>query len=140
MSFTVLGFDFGLKKMGIAIGQTITRTASPVEIIQVQNGEISVSVLNKLISTWHPQALIVGIPLNMDDTISPLAERAELFAQFLEEQTKLPVYRVDERLSTRGARYEVKEMMERTNTKRKDHRVDAFAACLIVESWLQHQQ
>lgn len=135
-SSSVLGFDFGLKKIGVAVGQTITRTASPVGIIAVKNGALSVTELNKLLKTWKPDALVVGIPLNMDGTESLLSQKAEHFAQFLEQTSMLTVYRVDERLSTRGARYELQKMDEYTGIKRRDYRVDAFAACLIVEAWL----
>lgn len=135
---SVLGFDFGLKKIGIATGQTITKTASPIGIIRVENGELPLVELNKLLKIWKPDALVVGIPLNMDDTLSPISLSAEEFAKNLELTTNLPVYRVDERLSTRNARYELEALEERTKVKRKDHRLDAFAACLIIETWLQN--
>ena len=136
-ALTVLCFDFGLRKVGVAVGQTITKTASPVGIVRVQDGELSSPDLTKLLQTWRPNALIVGIPFNMDGSRSPLCERAEAFAQSLEIRSGLPVYRVDERLTTRSARYELTEIHERTATKTKTQRLDAFAACLITETWLQ---
>lgn len=133
-----LGFDFGLKKVGVAVGQSITQTASPVEIIKVLDGELPDTALAKLIKDWQPDVIIVGIPLNMDGTTSIISERAEAFAKSIETRCKIPVYRVDERLSTRNAHYEIEQMTELTKVKRKDHRVDAFAACLIIETWLQY--
>ncbi len=135
-SLTALGFDFGLKKIGVAIGQTITGTASPVGIIQVHHGELPDMELNKLLTTWHPDVLIVGIPFNMDGSISPLVKLAEHFALSLEARCSLPVYRVDERLSTRNARYELEAMAAQSGVKNKPQRLDAFAACLIIETWL----
>jgi len=136
-SLTVLGFDFGLKKMGIAVGQTITQTASPIEIIRVQNGELPKAQLSRLLSTWKPNAIVIGIPLNMDGTVSAISEYAETFAKFLETESQLPVHRVDERLTTKNARYELDMIRERTNSKQKEQLLDAMAACLIVESWLK---
>ncbi len=140
MITTVLGFDFGLKKMGVAVGQNITETASPVEVISVHDGELPDTILAKLIKTWQPTVIVIGIPLNMDGTVSPIAERAEAFAKSVEARCNIPVYRVDERLSTRNARYELQEMAERLQQKSKAKRMDAFAACLIVEMWLKHGQ
>lgn len=137
--YSVLGFDFGLKKIGIAVGQSVTGTASPIKIIRADNGDFPQSELKQLLQTWKPQALIVGIPLNMDDSPSKITIAAEAFAQHLEALTQLPVYRVDERLTTRGARYELEDVLNKTKAKRKDYRLDAFAACLIVEIWLQEQ-
>lgn len=136
-SLTVLGFDFGLKKIGIATGQTITRTASPLEIIRVERGEILDQDLFRLLKTWRPQALIVGMPQNMDGSPSPLTEIIQKFAHSLQTRAQLPVYFVDERLTTRTARYELEAIATQTKTKQKNKRLDAFAACLIVEIWLQ---
>ena len=135
---TVLGFDFGLKKIGVAAGQSITQTASPVEIVRVENGELPEAHLQKLLQTWRPNALIVGIPLNMDDSTSFISDSAEAFAKLLEARSHLPVHRVDERLTTRHAKYELQEIADRLGKKNKAKRVDAFAACLIVETWLRH--
>ncbi len=132
-ALTVLGFDFGLKKTGIAVGQTVTQTASPVEIIRMP---LSVEKLKALLKTWKPNALIVGIPLNMNGTEGSITQPAENFAKFLESESKLPVYRVDERLTTKNARYELAFIEEHSKHKTKARRLDAFAACLIVETWL----
>lgn len=135
--FSVIGFDFGFKKIGVAVGQSITGTASPIGIFRVEEGIFPIAELKKLLQTWKPQALIVGIPLNMDGTPGSVTLPAGNFAERLEAETGLPVYRVDERLTSRSARYELEELIEKTKAKRKDYRVDAFAACLIVETWLQ---
>lgn len=136
---TLLGFDFGLKKIGVAVGQTITATASPVGIIRVQNGQLPEQDLQKFIITWKPSALIVGIPLNMDGTPSLLTAHAEKFAQSLETRCALEVHRIDERLTSRSAWYELEEISERTRSKFKPKKLDAFAACLIIETWFASQ-
>lgn len=64
----LLGFDFGMKRIGVAVGQTVTKTARPLTVIQAAQGIPQWDALSKLIKTWQPDALVVGIPLNMDGT------------------------------------------------------------------------
>lgn len=134
---TILGFDFGLRRIGVAVGQRFTGTASPVTTLLADNGEPNWQEVTKLISTWRPQALLVGMPLNMDGSVSEMAKRAEIFAQALEAHTKLTVFRVDERLSTFEAKNEFMRIRGQTGMK-KGQKVDAFAAVLLIETWFQH--
>lgn len=131
----VLGFDFGLKRIGVAVGQKLTRTASPVGIVLAQQGEPNWKEVKKIIAEWRPDALLVGLPLNMDDTLSPMAERAQQFAKALEEHCQLPVICVDERLSTFEAKSEFMRIHGLEGIRR-GQRVDPFAAVILVESWL----
>lgn len=133
---TLLGVDFGLKKIGLAIGQTITKTASPIGILKAQQGHASSEAVKKIIANWHPDAIVIGIPLNMNDTPSPIAAPAEAFAKWLEAETQLPVFRADERLTTKAARYELAELARANHSKRSSAPVDAYAAVLILEAWL----
>jgi len=100
----LLGFDFGMKRIGVAVGQTVTKTARALTTLQAKQGIPPWELLGKLIKTWQPDALIVGIPLNMDGTRQRLTEAAQQFADSLEERYSLPVYGIDERLSTKDAR------------------------------------
>jgi putative holliday junction resolvase len=134
---TILGFDFGLRRIGVAIGQKFTGTASPVTTLLANDGIPDWSEIKKLINTWRPQALLVGIPLNMDDSISEMAKRAEAFAKSLEERFDFPVLRIDERLSTFEAKNEFMRVRGQTGMK-KGQKVDAFAAVLLIENWLQN--
>lgn len=132
---TLMGFDFGLKRIGVAFGQAITQSASPLVTLPAQNGIPNWEVLKKWIAEWQPKALVVGIPLLMDDREQPLTHLARKFANRLAAQTRLPVYHVDERLTTRAVR---QELSERSDLKSFNHqKVDALAACLLVESWYQ---
>ncbi len=131
---TVFGFDFGVKKIGIAVGQTVTRTASPLAIVKTKNGEPPWDEIQKLIQQWKPMALIVGRPLNMDGTIQPLTEMASNFANELKSRYGLSVHEVDERLSTVEARASVFE--EGGYRALKKSSVDSVAAKIILEDWL----
>jgi putative Holliday junction resolvase len=133
---TLLGVDFGLKKIGLAIGQTVTQTASPIGILKARNGTASANDLKKIINTWRPEAIVIGIPLNMNDSPSPIAAPAEAFAQWLETETQLPVFRADERLTTKAARYELADLSRITHSRHSTAPVDAYAAVLILEAWL----
>jgi len=129
----VVGFDFGLRRIGLAVGQAITKTATPLPSLIAQQGVPNWQQVKKVIQDWQPQALLVGIPLLMDDKEQPLTHQAREFAKSL-EQFNLPVYEVDERLSTREARSRLSEVNGFKNMNHK--KVDSLAACIIVETWL----
>ena len=123
--------------MGIAVGQTITGTASPLSVIKARQGVPDWDQLEAIIRQWKPDTLIVGMPYNMDGTDNDMTEKAEIFKTQLEKRFNLPCHGMDERLSTREARYISKENAEASGKKfdgRED--VDSLAAQLILESWL----
>jgi len=131
----VLGFDFGLKHIGVASGQTFTRTAQPLTSIAANNGIPNWDHIADLIKTWKPNALIVGIPLNMDGTEQPITHAARKFLRELEQRFLLPVYAIDERLSTVEARARLFEKGGHKALNKKA--IDSVSAQLIVEGWLQ---
>lgn len=144
---TVLGFDFGMKHIGVAVGQTITHTAKPLTSLKARDGEPNWDEVHNLILDWHPDALIVGIPLNMDGTEQPMTLAAQDFKNHLQEKTKLPVFEVDERLSSYEAmdrlqnKHKRKSFQERKQLNRSIRKqvitdLNAMAAAVIVEQWL----
>lgn len=132
--FSVLGFDFGSKRIGLATGQSLTGTASPIGSINARDGIPDWEELGKMIAQWQPDALVVGIPLNMDGTVSEMAMRARKFANRLHARFNLPCFLMDERLSSREAK-DIHRARGGSSHYRSDP-VDALAAQLIVESWL----
>ena len=132
---TVLGFDYGSKKIGIAVGQTITKTASGVETLQNINNKPDWDKIKNIIADWQPQALLIGIPYNMDDTEQPLTIAAKKFSRQLENSFKLPIYLVDERLSTRESWHRLKEHSANQSYKKKREKIDQVSATLIIETW-----
>ncbi|MCX7121575.1 MAG: Holliday junction resolvase RuvX [Gammaproteobacteria bacterium] len=129
----ILGFDFGLKNIGVAVGQTITQSANPLAVLKAKNGAPHWDDIKKLIIEWGVDALVVGLPIRMDGTDQPITHRARAFAVLLQKHFQLPVYFSDERLTTVAA----KEMMHATvkGAARFD-RADSMSAKLIVESWM----
>ncbi len=135
---TVMAFDFGLKRIGVAFGQSVTNTASPVGTFVAKDGIPDWSLIVKCIAEWRPQVLVVGIPFLMDGSEQHITHCARKFLSRLQQQSNLPVHPVDERLTTRAAR---QELSERNEGKIFNHqKVDALAACLIAETWLSDQR
>ena len=132
---TVLGFDFGLKRIGVAVGNTLTGTATPLAVLPAQDGAPDWAQVEALRREWQPARLLVGLPLNMDDSESELSTRARRFANRLNGRLGLPVELVDERLTSFAARGELLAGGQR----RGRPAVDALAAALIIEGWLGRQ-
>lgn len=126
---TYICFDYGEKRIGVAVGQTVTGTATPLETVRVINTKPDWGKITAIIRQWQPQGLIVGLPINMDDSRQPLTEAAEKFARQLNGRYHLPVYRADERLTTFEAR-------DRTG---RSTGLDPVAAQVILESWLREK-
>lgn len=120
-----MGFDYGTHRIGVAIGQRITQTASPLAILKARQGQPNWSEIEALIIEWQPEAFVVGLPLHMDDEPSDLSVQAEKFARRLTGRFNLPHTMVDERLSS----------VEAKNLSAGDA-IDDVAAVLILETYL----
>lgn len=133
----VLGFDFGTRQIGVAVGQAITAQARELCVLKAQDGTPDWNRVEALLREWRPDALVVGLPLNMDGTPSEMSARAERFARRLEGRFNLPVHTHDERLTT----YEAKGQRLRQGQRDgyRERPVDALAAALLLESWLGEQ-
>ena len=131
---TLLGFDFGPAKIGVAVGQTTTGTASPIGTLRAVQKKPDWKGIGRLIDAWRPDGLVVGLPYNMDDSETELAVQARRFSRQLNGRFHLPVYLVDERLTSLEAR-------QRMGRPKHIEQLDAFAAKLILETWLSgHRQ
>ena len=137
---SLLAFDWGEKKIGIAIGQPLTGTASPLPELPAKDGIPNWDDINKLISEWQPDGFVVGIPLNMDDSENEATLRARKFAKRLHGRYGLPWFAVDERLSSFAARKTVAANAQSSGVAPKKGRyVDSIAAVLILETWLANE-
>jgi putative holliday junction resolvase len=124
----VMGFDFGQKKIGIAVGQIITATATPVSIIKAKNGIPDWDEIKNLIEEWKPSLLVIGFPINMDGTESEMSRLSLKFGRKLNGRFNLPFEMMDERLTSFEARQETKEQGEQ---------IDDVAAKIILESFFE---
>jgi len=130
---TLLGFDFGLQRIGVAVGQDITGTATALTTVRSRNGNPDWDMITELIGTWRPDALVVGLPLHADGGESGFTRRVKRFIRQLEDRYKLPVHPMDERLSSYAAVKRVDEGIGEL----KSRGLDAVAAKEILVSWLQ---
>ena len=99
-SGVIFGFDYGTHHIGLAVGQGVTQTASPLTILPAKQGIPNWDTLSKLVLEWSPDRFIVGLPINMDETDSPMSARAIKFARRLSGRFDLPYEMIDERLSS----------------------------------------
>lgn len=132
----ILGFDYGRKRIGIAVGQTLTQTATPLTTLTVKHNKPDWDAIARLIDEWQPSALVVGRPLNMDGSEHEMTQAATRFGNQLMGRYNLPVHRVDERLTSIEAE---QRLAERGGTRGDKGEVDRVAAQLILQSWLNDQ-
>lgn len=134
-NFSILAFDYGLKNIGCAVAQSSIGVASPLKIIRARDGvPKNWNEIRDLVTEWRPQLLVVGNPLNMDDTENEIGQRVKKFCYRLKGRFNLPVELVDERLSTREAK-KIALSCNYQSTNFKKNPVDLIAACLILESY-----
>lgn len=139
---TLLGFDFGLKRIGAAVGQELTRTATALASLKAQDGSPDWEQVAGLIRTWRPDALVVGVPYNMDGTEHGLTHAALRFARRLEGRFRLPVHRVDERLTSVEARNIIAAHGRPPGRRKKSMKteLDSVAAQVILQNWLDQDE
>lgn len=134
---TLLAFDYGLKRIGVAVGQTQTCTASALETVEAR-GAGGLQRIDSLIEEWRPCALVVGLPLAPDGSESDMSRAARNFAETLVERTGLPLFFQDERLTSRAAEAAFAGLRAAGERRRRDAAIkDAMAAKIILENWLQ---
>ena len=129
-----MAFDFGLRQIGMAVGNCLLGTSQPLPIIKAREGVPDWQHLTAVIDEWRPDLLIVGDPLNMDGSPSELGERARKFGRRLHGRLGLPVTMTDERLSSFEAKQNRREQGHQGDFKK--HPVDSYAAELILQTWL----
>ncbi|MDD5578062.1 MAG: Holliday junction resolvase RuvX [Methylobacter sp.] len=132
---TYIGFDFGNKKIGIAVGQTTTSTANSLQTIRSINQSPDWGKISKLIQEWQPAGLVVGISKQADGSDNPITPRMLKFCRQLEGRYQLPVYQQDETLSTFEAKQMLFDEVSVTATKLWEVQ-DQLAAQLILQTWL----
>lgn len=132
---TYLGFDFGHKKIGVAVGQTSTKTASPLTTLRAVKQQPDWQGIQKLITEWQPVGLVVGISRQQDGTDNPVTPQMLKFCRQLQGRFNLPVYQQDETLST----FEAKQLLfdeVNVNATKLWQVQDQLAAQLILQTWL----
>ncbi len=130
---TLCAFDFGTKRIGVAVGQSITKTASPLPALSAKDGIPNWQDIKNIINKWRPEALVVGIPVNQGYENRQLEYAAKKFARRLKHRFKLPVFGVDEHLTSFAAKQALYEYGGEASLRKNS--IDSIAATLILENW-----
>lgn len=134
---TVLGFDAGQRRIGVAVGSAFGAGARPVAVVDVHGGGPDWRQVERLVREWRPDGLVVGDPMTLDGGDQPIRRFAQGFARELASRFRLPVVMVDERNSSQeAARRFAAERAEGRRKRRDAELLDAVAAAVIVERWL----
>ncbi|MEP5567372.1 MAG: Holliday junction resolvase RuvX [Halioglobus sp.] len=132
-----MAFDYGLRQIGVATGNSLLGTTQSLPILKAKDGTPDWQALTALVSEWQPDLLVVGEPLNMDGSASELSVRANKFGRRLQGRLNLPVEMVDERLSSFEAKQQSRERGHRGDYNKDP--IDSLAAELILQTWLSGQ-
>ena len=127
----ILAFDFGTKKIGVAVGQTSTFTSSPLQVISSKDNKVNWNEIIILLDEWKPELIIVGKPLNMDGTDSEIMKEVDRFFLKLKDIYDAKYEYIDERLTT----FEARQILEDRNSL-----VDASAAKILIDNWFEQNK
>ena len=135
---TVLAFDFGEKRIGVATGETLLGSAHPLTVVHAESNDDRFAVIGKLIAEWQPEHLVVGLPTHADGTPHEMTRLATKFGERLVRRFNLPVSYADERLTSLDAEARLRETGR--NSKSAKPLLDAVAAQLILQTWFESAQ
>jgi len=135
---TLIAFDYGTRRIGVAVGQELTASARPLKTLLSVKKQPDWDAISRVIDEWRPDALVVGIPLNMDGSEQEMTHAARRFGARLQGRYGLPVYFADERLTTREASRQMADAGRRMSRGEQGagNPVDAMAAQIILQSYL----
>ncbi|RUO24313.1 Holliday junction resolvase RuvX [Aliidiomarina minuta] len=133
----VLGFDFGTRSIGVAVGQSVTGTASPLAALAAKDGIPDWFQLEKLLQTWQPELCVIGLPLNMDGSEQPLTVRSRKFGNRLHGRFGVAISFQDERLTTVSAKETLFSQGGFKNLSKE--KIDSASACLILEDYFTYR-
>ena len=138
---TVIAFDFGLKRTGVAVGNTLTGSATPECTLISKDEKPDWQGISKLFEIWNPEQLVVGMPTELDDSESPLKKRVERFCNQLNGRYNLPVDQENEQFTSIEAAERLKELRQSGRKKKvTKEEVDKIAATIILEHWMLRTQ
>lgn len=131
---TVLAFDFGIRRIGVAVGEMMLGAARPLTTIAAEANDTRFAAIGKLVEEWRPAALVVGLPLSLDGEAGDMTERCKRFARQLEGRYRLPVELVDERLTSVEAEARLRD--RGLDWRRRKAALDAEAAAILLQDYL----
>jgi putative Holliday junction resolvase len=132
---TLLAFDFGTRRIGVATGESLLGSAHPLTVIHAEANAERLAAIARLIAEWQPVALVVGLPVHVDGTPHEITQLATKFGERLQKRFDLPVFYADERLTSRDAEARLRETGR--NSRSAKPLLDAVAAQLILQTWFE---
>ena len=138
----ILAIDFGLKRLGIAIANTLTKNAEPLQTLHIENTKTIPKALLQLIKEWQPDKLIMGMPYNADGSESKMAKQIRAFALLLSEQCKIPLEYIDESFSSHEASRQLKNLRQSGERKKRVIKgdLDKISAAIMLQRWLDTEK
>lgn len=133
LASTVLCFDFGEQRIGVAVGEHLLASANPLATINNESNDVRFVIITKLVKEWQPKLLIVGLPLSLDGAETPITQLCKKFARRLNGRFNIPVIMIDERYSS----VEASDMLNQTGVKGREQKamLDQVAAQTILQSY-----
>ncbi|WP_343190284.1 Holliday junction resolvase RuvX [Buchnera aphidicola (Mollitrichosiphum nigrofasciatum)] len=129
----ILGFDYGTKNIGVAVGQRITKTAQSLKNISIKNNRPNWIEIENLLKEWNPKKIIVGLPLNINGSKQEITKKVENFAKIIYKKYNITVLLHDERFTTKEAK---SILFQQGGFKALNKKIHSISAVLILESWL----
>lgn len=135
---TLLGIDFGLRRIGVATGQTLTRSATPLTTLDNSPGHTNWQAIEQVIKEWRPDAIVIGLPLNRDGSDHNLTRTVRQFRDTLAQRYNGPIHWQDERASSQEAEHNLSTQRAHGDLRRKVKKedIDKLAAAIILQRWL----
>ncbi len=130
----IIGFDFGQKRIGVAIGNNISKSAQALITIESTSSNQKFEVIQKIMDEWQPVSIVVGVPFNVDGSEHKVTNLCKKFAKQLEQKYALPIYLIDERYTSIEASYEIQD--KKIDLKKRKLLIDQIAAKIILQSYL----
>ena len=130
----IIGFDFGQKRIGVAIGNNISKSAQALITIESTSSNQKFEVIQKIMDEWQPVSIVVGMPFNVDGSEHKVTNLCKKFAKQLEQKYALPIHLIDERYTSIEASYEIQD--KKIDLKKKKLLIDQIAAKIILQSYL----
>ena len=130
----IIGFDFGQKRIGVAIGNNISKSAQALITIESASNNQKFEAIQKIMDEWQPVSIVVGVPFNVDGSEHKVTNLCKKFAKQLEQKYALPIYLIDERYTSIEASYEIQD--KKIDLKKRKLLIDQIAAKIILQSYL----
>jgi len=130
----IIGFDFGQKRIGVAIGNNISKSAQALITIESASNNQKFEAIQKIMDEWQPVSIVVGVPFNVDGSEHKVTNLCKKFAKQLEQKYALPIHLIDERYTSIEASYEIQD--KKIDLKKKKLLIDQIAAKIILQSYL----